>query len=157
MFCVCEPGECDVCAALVTFCLWQLKRRRGHVPVCLCLGWVLNGGLPGPEGLSEAVCAATAVARLVPMCVSALQAQSWYFNGIPSTEIPGWAPAARQEGSGTGSGGSGHISHYLTLNSQYIEDRLSLQLLICLSLNVCFESFFAEGLFLSLFWWHNLT
>lgn len=86
------------------------------------------------------------------MDVSALHAQSWNCSSTPSAEIPGWAPAARQEGSGAGTGGSGHMSHYLTLvSSQYVEDSLSLHLVICLSLNICFESLFAEGLFPSLF------
>ena len=36
--CACEPGECPVCAALVTFCLCQPRRRRGLgcLPLCLC-------------------------------------------------------------------------------------------------------------------------
>lgn len=37
--CACEPGESDVFAALLTFCLCLPKRRRGRV---LCLVWVLN-------------------------------------------------------------------------------------------------------------------
>lgn len=108
------------------------------------------GGLLGPEPYQR-LCP-PAVAKSVSMCVSVLHTQFWFCSGFPSLEIPGWAPTAKQEGSGPGSGGSDHISHYLTLlSSQYIEDRLSFQLLICLSLNICFESLFAEGLIPSLF------
>lgn len=120
---------------------------------CAC-AWlsVLNVGAALARSLSEAVCVATAVTKLVPVCVSALHAQSWYCSSIPSTEIPGWAPAAWQGGSGLGSGGSGPISHGLTfVSSQYIEDNLPFQLLIYLSLNVCFESLFAEALLPPLF------
>lgn len=123
--------------------------------LCACASaWllVLNVGAALARALSEAVCVVTAVTKLVPMCVSALHSQSWHCSSIPSTEIPDWASTARQEGSGLGSGGSGPISHYLTfVSSQYIEDNLSFQLLIYLSLNVCFESLFAEALLPPLF------
>lgn len=42
-----EPGQCGVCAALVTFCLSQPKRSRRCVYLCLCVVWVSNVGAAG--------------------------------------------------------------------------------------------------------------
>lgn len=42
-----EPGQCGVCAALVTFCLSQPKRSRRCVYLCLCVVWVLNAEAAG--------------------------------------------------------------------------------------------------------------
>lgn len=83
--CACEPRECGVCAALVTFCLCLPERRRGCVPVCLCLVWALNVGATGGRALSVALWVLCVyVIHFQPHCWLTLQAGTYQFHPLDS-------------------------------------------------------------------------
>lgn len=70
-----------VCAALVTFCLCQPKRRREHVHLCLCLPVSAvspNVGAAGGRDLYEAVWHIVCVYVCLCVCVCVCMSAGWH-------------------------------------------------------------------------------